>query len=454
MRRTRTLVVEDQALVRDLLVAVLEDAGHEVRAADTGEAGLAALAAEIFDLVLLDLHLPGISGMEVLASARPLQTDAQFIVMTGVGTVESAVEAMRLGAYDYLNKPVDTDELLLTADRALREAQLRREVARLRRQTEGPARALVGRSAAMRRVTDLIERVAPQRATVLITGETGTGKERVAQAVHALSDRARQPFVPVNCSELPEGLLESELFGHVKGAFTGAAANRRGLFEEAEGGTLFLDEVGTLSPAVQVKLLRVLQERKVRRLGSGQALPVDFRLVAAANVDLGDEVRAGRFREDLYYRLSVFPIHVPPLRERRDDIPLLAQHFRERIARESGVEPPPIDPETLRRMMAYDWPGNVRELEHFMERAAILHAGAPSIAFNPPAVRDAPPDAAFVARAGAERWTLARVEREHILQVLGSVGGHQAKAADALGIDRRTLQRKLKQYRDEGSASE
>jgi DNA-binding NtrC family response regulator len=448
----RLLVVEDQAIVRDLVVQVLAEEGHAVDAVGSGEEGLARMERELYDLVLLDLSLPGIGGMEVLAAARSFQTDAQFVMMTGHGSVASAVEALRLGAFDYLSKPVDVDELALVVQRALRETELRREVAQLRGRSEDGARArIIGRSQPMQRLFELVERVAATRATVLVSGETGTGKELVARAVHDLSDRARRPFVAVNCSALPETLLESELFGHVKGAFTGAVAARRGLFEEAAGGTLFLDEIATVSQAIQVKLLRVLQERRVQRVGGGAALSVDFRLVAACNVALEDEVAEGRFREDLFYRLNVFPLHVPPLRERTADIPLLAEHFRRRFARENGTEPPPLAAESLARMMAYPWPGNVRELENFVERSSILHAGAATLPFEAPRGTRAEPERDLMGRARRERWTLERVEQEHILQVLEDTGGNQVRAAEMLGVDRRTLHRKLKLYRGEGA---
>ncbi|MFL5537574.1 MAG: sigma-54-dependent transcriptional regulator [Longimicrobiaceae bacterium] len=449
----RVLVVEDQAAVRALVVEVMRDEGHAVDAVETGEEALRRLERELYDVVLLDLALPGLGGMEVLAAGRSIQTDAQFVMMTGHGSVASAVEALRLGAFDYLSKPVDVDELALVVERAFRETELRRELARLRADAGAGARArIIGRSPPMRRLFELVERVAPTRATVLVTGETGTGKELVARAVHDLSDRARRPFVAVNCSALPETLLESELFGHVKGAFTGAVAPRRGLFEEAAGGTLFLDEIATVSPAIQVKLLRVLQERKIQRVGGGTAVAVDFRLVAACNVRLEDEVEAGRFREDLFYRLNVFPVHVPALRERAGDIPLLAEHFRRRVAREHGAEPPEISPQALARMTEYEWPGNVRELENFVERAAILHAGAATLPFEPPRGARAEPERDLAGRARRERWTLERLEREHVLQVLEDTGGNQVRAAEVLGIDRRTLHRKLKQYRGDGAA--
>jgi DNA-binding NtrC family response regulator len=448
----RVLVVEDEEIVRDILLKVLSEEGYRVDAVETGEEGLKALDNHLYDLVLLDLNLPGMHGLNVLSAAPATQTDAQFIVMTAFGTVDTAVEAMRLGAYDYINKPFRTEELLLTLKRAREEADLRREVAQLRRRAseQGPGSKMVGRSPPMQRLFDLMERVAPTRATVLITGETGTGKELVARGIHDLSDRARRPFVAINCSALPEGLLESELFGHMKGSFTGAIQSKRGLFEEAAGGTLFLDEVSTVSSAIQVKLLRVLQERSVKRVGGRETISVDFRLIAASNSDLADLVEQENFREDLYYRLNVFPVEVPPLRDRREDIPVLANYFRLRFAEENQVEPPEIPPETLSRMMAYDWPGNVRELENFIERAVIMHAGAKSIPFDPPQGLGRRPERDLLARSRAERWDLERLEREYILECLEETHWHQGEAASILGINRRTLYRKLKKYREDG----
>ena len=451
--KPRVLVIEDEELLRDLLKNVLEQANYAVDTVETGELGLKALERELYDVVLLDLNLPGMHGLNVLSAAPVLQTDAQFICMTAFGSVDSAVEAMKLGAFDYLTKPFPPEELLLTVQRAQREVDLKREVAALRRRSgEGLHARIIGRSPVMQRMFDLIERVAPTRSTALIIGETGTGKELVARAIHDLSDRARKPFVAINCSALPETLLESELFGHMKGSFTGAIANKRGLFEEASGGTLFLDEISTITPATQVKLLRVLQDRKIQRIGGGLPVPVDFRLIAATNIDLAEEVRAGRFREDLYYRLNVFPIRVPPLRERGGDIALLANYFRTRFAQENGVEPPPITPETMNRLMSYSWPGNVRELENFIERAVIMYAGARSIPFEAPLGEKDRDERALLEKARQERWTIDQLEREYILDVLESVNGHRGNAAEILGIDRRTLYRKLKEYNMSGNA--
>ena len=439
--RARVLLVDDDQPTLELLRTLLATQEYAVTAVTTGEEAIRVLSSQAYDLVLLDLHLPGVTGHQVLAQIRALEADVQAIVMTGYATIDSAVEAMRLGAFDYITKPLRTDELMLSMERALEKASLHREVASLRRRagTEG---TFVGNAPAVQHMFDLIERVAPLTATVLITGETGTGKELVARAIHDLSPRSGRPFVPVQCSALAPTLIESELFGHVKGSFTGAVAHRRGLFEEAGGGTLFLDEIATITPDIQVKILRVLQDRRIQRVGASEQITVDFRLIGATNVDLAQEAAGGRFREDLYYRLSVFPIRVPPLRERREDIPHLAAAFRARFARENGIEAPEISPRALARMMEYDWPGNVRELENFIERAMIVHAGRRSIQFEPPGRRERA-ELQLLGRSEREEWPMERLEREYVLNVLERVHGHQGRAATILGISRRTLSRKL-----------
>jgi len=447
----RILVADDDATLRALLLDVLEEAGHVVELAEDGQAALAAVASRDFDVVLLDLNMPRVSGLSVLSALPSLHTDAQFVVLTAFGTVESAVEAMKLGAYDFLRKPFDQEELLRIVGRAWEELTLRRELDRVRSSArDSGLRNLVGRTPAMEQVYRLIERVAPTRATVLVTGETGTGKELVARAIHDLSPRASRPYVVVNCSAIPSTLLEAELFGHTKGSFTGAVTSRRGLVEEAEGGTLFLDEISTLSEDVQVKLLRLLQERRVQRVGSNSPTAVDFRLVAATNKDLASQVADGKFREDLYFRLDVFPIHVPPLRERWDDIPLLTSHFLSRYGEEHGLEPPRLSPETLARMMAYDWPGNVRELENFIERSVIMYPGRGSLPFDLPHHLPGNQGAELVSRALEGQWTLDRLEREYLLSTLERNRWQQGTTADMLGINRRTVHRKLKRYREEG----
>ncbi|HUL69937.1 MAG TPA: sigma-54 dependent transcriptional regulator [Gemmatimonadales bacterium] len=447
--RPRILVVEDDEAVRNVLRRVLEPAGYDVEVATTGSEGLLRLGTELYDLVLLDLHLPGVSGMELLHAGPARQADAQFIMITGDATVDTALEAMRLGAYDYLRKPVCIAELLLVLERALEERERRREVTSLRLSVSASAlSAIVGKAPAVHRMFDLIKRVAPTRANVLITGETGTGKELVARTIHALSDRVHKPFVPVHCSALSETLLESELFGHMKGSFTGAVETKRGLFEEARDGTLFLDEVATLSPVIQVKLLRTIQERQIQRVGANQAIPVSFRLITATNRNLEEEVAAGRFREDLFFRLNVFPIEVPPLRERRTDIPLLAAYFRQRAGQANGITPPELSPELLRRLGEYDWPGNVRELENFIERAVIMYMGAKTIPAS--SAHWEKRQGELLERGTAEFWSLDRMEREYILKVLEQHQWHQSRASKVLGIDRRTLFRKLQRYQREG----
>jgi DNA-binding NtrC family response regulator len=327
------------------------------------------------------------------------------------------------------------------------DPELRREALALRVDAQAlPRTHIVGDSAAMRQLGQLVARVARTRATVLVTGETGTGKELVARAIHEQSDRARRPFVPINCSALPESLLESELFGHTRGSFTGAVATKRGLFEEAAGGTLFLDEISTIPPSAQVKLLRVLQDRRLYRVGGTQPLSVDFRLVAATNVDLAAEVRAGRFREDLYYRLNVFPVRVPPLRERRSDIPLLVHWFRIRCAQDNDLVAPEIDAAVMNRLVEYEWPGNVRELENFIERTVIMCAGQPVVECDLARPDESPAESRLLETARREGWDLERLERCYILDVLESTRGHRGRAAEILGIDRRTLYRKLKEY--------
>ncbi|MFI5280964.1 MAG: sigma-54-dependent transcriptional regulator [Gemmatimonadales bacterium] len=448
----RVLVVEDDRVVRDLLETVLTEAGYVTTLAASGEQALEALGKQVFDAVILDLNLPGIKGMDILHAGPSLQAETPFVVLSAQGSIDSAVEAMKLGAFDYITKPFRVDELLLALDRAHADTALRREVAQLRRQVQSGAvgAQMVGRSAPMEHVRDLVARVAPSRATVLITGETGTGKEVVARLVHALSPRAERAFLAVNCAAIPETLLEAELFGHMKGAFTGAIATNRGLMEEASGSTLFLDEIGAISLNIQVKLLRVLQERTIMRVGGREPIAVDARIVAATNRDLGDEVRAGRFREDLYYRLNVVPIRIPALRERPEDIPLLAAHFLRRAANDNGVEAPSIPPGTMQRLMAHQWPGNVRELENFIERAVIMGAGARTIVFDPDAGLQAAQGIGAPKDGRNGHWNLEQLERSYILAVLDEVGGHQARAAEVLGIDRRTLYRKLKQYRADG----
>jgi DNA-binding NtrC family response regulator len=455
----KVLVIEDDEVLRQLLIEVLSDQGYQVEAAETGEEGLRAMEQDVFDIILLDINLPGMDGMDVLRLAPARQPDVQVVMMTAFGTVDTAVEAMKQGAFDYINKPFSTEELLLTIKRALEEQDLRREVARLRQKARGIGGdiQLVGKSPAMERVIDLIARVAPSRATVLVTGETGTGKELVARAIHAASNRANRPFMPINCAAIPDNLLESELFGHMKGAFTGAIQNKKGLLEEASGGTVFLDEISTMSMSLQPKLLRVLQENVIMRVGGRQPIPINIRLIAATNMDLKKRVADGYYREDLYYRLNVFPIEVPPLRDRREDIPLLSNYFLQKYSEMYSIDPPKLPGRTLDRMMAYSWPGNVRELENFIERAVVLHAsgGSGTMGFEMPTSgsEEKADGESILDEAQRNRWTFEDLEREYIFRVLESVRWKKTEAAEILGIDRRTLYRKLKRYESEGTRS-
>src|SRR3954468_14983349 len=374
------LLVEDEAPLRQAIAEQLADRGYQVQQAESGEIALGHLADFAYDIIVSDLRLPGIDGSAVIEAAVARYPHIIAIVVTGFGTVKDAVEAIKRGAWDFVSKPFQFDELLHVLDSAIEQRRLKSENAYLRSQLEERYRfeGIVGKSRPMERLFQLLETVAPTNSTILITGETGTGKEVVARAIHHNSSRRAHRFVALNCSAIPETLLEAELFGHVRGAFTGAVGNRQGRLEQAHKGTLFLDEVGTMSPALQMKLLRVLQEREFERVGDSHTIKVDVRVIAATNSDLGRMVAAGQFREDLYYRLDVIPVHLPPLRERKEDIPLLAAYFLEKF----GGDPRPpmtISQEAMRRLMSYSWPGNVRQLENAVERAVAFTAGRSQI---------------------------------------------------------------------------
>src|SRR5438270_1700129 len=384
------LLVEDEAALRQAIAEQLTDHGYQVAQAESGEAALSRLADFAFDIIITDLRLPGINGSEVLEPAVARYPDIVAVVVTGFGTVKDAVEAIKRGAWDFVSKPFQIDELMHALDSALEQRRLKSENAYLRAQLEERYRfeGLIGKSPAMMRLFQLLETVAPTSSTILITGETGTGKEVVARAIHHNSPRRAHRFVALNCSAIPETLLEAELFGHVRGAFTGAVGNRQGRLEQAHKGTLFLDEVGTMSAALQMKLLRSLQEREFERVGDSHTVKVDVRVIAATNSDLGRMVATGQFREDLFYRLNVIPVELPPLRDRKEDIPLLAQHFVEKYAGGRGIKSPlTIAQGAMRRLMAYAWPGNVRQLENAIEHAIAFSGGRPQID-----VGDLPPD--------------------------------------------------------------
>lgn len=370
----KVLIVDDEPGIRAALAQLLEYEGYEVRAVASGREGLASYEEWRPQLMFLDVKMEGIDGLETLKRVRALDPAAVVVMISGHATISDAVNATQLGAYDILEKPLDTDRILVTLRNAIGHLDLREENARLR-ETVQRTGEIVGGSGAVRALVEQVRRVAATPARVLITGENGTGKELVARAVHAQSTRAQGPFIEVNCAAIPSELIESELFGHMKGSFTGAIQDRAGKFEQADGGTLFLDEIGDMSLAAQAKVLRVLQEGEVTRIGGAKVRKVDVRVLAATNKKLESEISEGRFREDLYYRLNVVPITVPPLRDRRDDIPMLVQHFIQRIGKESGLPAKPLDPEAMERLMALEWPGNIRELRNTIERLLILSSG-------------------------------------------------------------------------------
>ncbi len=452
-------VIDDQAMMRDSLTAALTAQDHKVYAFESASEALTMIKQQPFDVVLTDLRMPGLDGVALLRELRRLGLDVPVILMTAHASVETAVEAMKLGAFDYVQKPFNAQEIEILIERALRERTLLRDNEILRRTVEDLSRhrELIGQSPAMRPVLEKVQRVAQSSATVLITGESGTGKELIARAIHAASARAEQPLLCVNCAALSPTLLESELFGHEKGAFTGADRMRKGRFELADGGTLLLDEVSEIAPALQAKLLRVLQEHEFERVGSSVTRRVDVRVIATTNRDLREWAAKARFREDLYYRLSVLPIEVPPLRDRREDIPLLLEYFIGRITAREGRARPKLTPEALKLLQEYSWPGNVRELENLCERVCVLEAGrevgpdtlAPLLA-GPLKVASAPVTS-VVYRDGS---ILDDAERDLILRTLERFGGHREKTARALGIGLRTLGLKLKRWREEGSFHE
>ena len=458
MPKRRALIIDDENGIRTSLGLILEDEGYEVSTAADADEGLRAARSDHFDVVLCDVRMPRRSGLDVLPELICAQPDATVLMMSAYGQVEQALEAVRKGAYDYLAKPFQAAELLLAIGKAEERERLRRENRQLRRELShgGADGALVAASPAMREIYELVERAAEFKTTVLITGESGVGKEVVARAVHGLSDRADLAFVAVNCGAIPESLIESELFGHMRGAFTGADSEARGMFREADGGTLFLDEIGELPLATQVKLLRVLQEEEVRPVGAAKSYPVDVRILAATARDLERMVEAGTFRADLFYRLNVFRLHIPPLRERGEDVPVLADQLLARLSRRLGKATAPLDRDAVEALCDYPWPGNVRELENTLERALILARGGrvtrdlfPFTSAGVPVARPAATTADVPAESD-EDLSIKRggraLEERLIRLALARTRGNRTRAAQLLEISARALQYKLKEY--------
>ena len=438
----KILIVDDDPVVRDSLGAWFESEDYEVTIAASGKEALALVKPGAWDAALLDIKMPGMDGIELQAKLASIDPDLPLIIMTGYATVETAVQALKRGAYDYITKPFDPDELVHLVRKAIEHRRTRREVVKLKENLEEifPETQLIGQSAAMKRVMELVETVAPTDATVLITGESGTGKEIVARAIHAASPRRYMPMVVIHCGALTETLLESELFGHERGAFTGAQSRKKGKFEVADGGTVFLDEIADVSLKTQTDLLRVMQQKEITRVGSSQSITVDFRAVAATNKRLEDLVREGTFRPDLYYRLNVFAIDIPPLRERREDIPLLVNHFLLKLSQSMNRPVPKVSATALDLLLEYPWPGNVRELENSVERA-ILMSHTPEIEPT-----DFPFQYSPKRETNGHSRTLEEIEKSHISRVLEETQWNLSRTARILDIDRTTLYNKLKRY--------
>ena len=440
------LVVDDEKIMQESCCRVLEKEGYTVSSADSGEAALEQCDRKSFDLVLLDLKMPGMGGIEALKRLKEMDPEVTILIMTGYPSIETAVRAIKLGAYDYITKPFTPDTLRIAVSRVLERKTLMVENQHLRQQlrSKNETDAIIGESQIMRGIYELVRRTAPTDSTVLITGESGTGKELVARAIHNYSLREEREFVTVDCSSLVETLLESELFGHVKGSFTGAIQAKYGSFELANGGTFFFDEVGNLSLDIQAKLLRVIQEKEIKPVGSEKTIRVDVRILAATNQDLKQAIAKRTFREDLYYRLNVVPIHIPPLRERKEDISLLVKHFLKKYNKKREIPVVRVEPETLKLLMNYGWPGNVRELENAIERALILEDGDTLLPKS---------FSWFVEGKRPEKtgvddkvYNLSELEKQHIKRVLDETRGHRSQTANLLGIDRKTLYQKIKKY--------
>ena len=441
-KRVKILVVDDEAIVRESLRDWLSDAGYQVLTAENGPKALAIIETERVGIVITDLVMPGMDGIELMKRAKENQPNIEVIIITAYGSIPTAIAAMKEGAYDYIEKPFCPERAELLVKKLAEHQELLEENLSLRQRLEDHYRFenIIAKSSKMQRVIEVIKVVAKSNATVLITGESGTGKELVARAIHSQSHRQGKPFVAVSCAALPESLLESELFGHEKGSFTGAYAQKKGKFEFANRGTLFLDEVGEMSANIQVHLLRVLEEKEFTRVGGNEPIKVDVRVISATNKDLKRAIATGEFREDLYYRLNVVTIELPPLRERKEDVPLLAQHFLNKFALENQKEITGFSPEATEFLLGYDWPGNVRELENAIERAVILAKDSLIT------VADLPQENISLARSAPTGKSLKELEKDHLLNILNETGGNYSETARILGITRMTLYNKAREY--------
>jgi two-component system response regulator AtoC len=448
----RVLIVDDEENFRHILSVILKKEKYDVETASNGEDALQRISGAPFDQVLCDIRMPGMDGLDFLKEVQKMKADANVIMMSAYGTLDTAIEAMKLGAYDYISKPFKPDEIILTLRKAEERERLRKENELLRREVkrEYSFENIVSKNEQMQKIFEVIQKVAQYRSTVLIMGESGTGKEVVARALHYHSDRSQFPFIPVNCGAIPENLLESELFGHMKGAFTDAIRTKKGLFEEADGGTLFLDEIGELPQQLQVKLLRVLQDGEIRRVGESKAIQIDVRIVAATVKDLAKEVNEGRFRDDLFYRLNVLPVHIPPLRERREDIPLLVTHFIKKHNHSLGKSVVGVEPRALEVLMNYPWHGNVRELENVIERAIVLADGETVEVGNLPTELHNSQEKVSLAPFNEEEYSIKKaskaMETTLIRRALKKTKGNHTHAARLLEISHRALLYKIKEY--------
>jgi len=444
--QVRILIVDDELIVREALCNYLKEDGYGAVAVEGGEEALRKVEGEDWNILFVDLKMPGMDGLEVLSRVKEIKPDLPVIIITAYATIDSAVQAMKNGAYDYIVKPFDPEAIALVVEKVVEHQNLVRENILLRERLEEEYKfeEIIGKSRPMQEVFELVKNVAESDASVLITGESGTGKELIARAIHANSSRRYNPFITASCGAMPEGLLESELFGHERGAFTGALYTKKGRFELADGGTLFLDEIGEISPKTQVDLLRVLDEKSFRRVGGIEQITVDVRIVSATNKDLRKAIQRGIFREDLFYRLNVVSIHLPPLRERREDIPLLTDHFLNKFRAETNKMIERISPKALELIMEYDWPGNVRELENAVERAVVVGKKKEIIPEDLPFFKQGVPER-------TESKSLREREKHHIFQVLEENGWNISKTAEDLEIDRVTLYNKIKKYNLEKS---